>query len=299
MDKINKKEIHRIFQEIKSGEKSKLEELFLKYSQLVTNISFSIVKDKNIAEEISQMVFLKIMQLSPEKLPESGEVSWLYTLTKNQTIDFLKKQRNNIDVDSIEITDENKIDEIIDKNTFENMIDGLDDIEKEIISLKVLSNLSFREIGLMLNMPTATVQWKYYKSINTLKILLGNLAMFVIISTVYLNSIKNTNQEIEDATNNSNNTISNGNSGGSGGTGGMHFSTDFDESSFGDLEGSMFADAAMDSSTETKTIINSVIPNTVGQIFLFSVATILLITSVIFGIIFIKRQQKRKHKSSK
>lgn len=299
MDKINKKEIHRIFQEIKSGEKSKLEELFLKYSQLVTNISFSIVKDKNIAEEISQMVFLKIMQLSPEKLPESGEVSWLYTLTKNQTIDFLKKQRNNIDVDSIEITDENKIDEIIDKNTFENMIDGLDDIEKEIISLKVLPNLSFREIGLMLNMPTATVQWKYYKSINTLKILLGNLAMFVIISTVYLNSIKNTNQEIEDATNNSNNTISNGNSGGSGGTGGMHFSTDFDESSFGDLEGSMFADAAMDSSTETKTIINSVIPNTVGQIFLFSVATILLITSVIFGIIFIKRQQKRKHKSSK
>lgn len=299
MDKINKKEIHRIFQEIKSGEKSKLEELFLKYSQLVTNISFSIVKDKNIAEEISQMVFLKIMQLSPEKLPESGEFSWLYTLTKNQTIDFLKKQRNNIDVDSIEITDENKIDEIIDKNTFENMIDGLDDIEKEIISLKVLSNLSFREIGLMLNMPTATVQWKYYKSINTLKILLGNLAMFVIISTVYLNSIKNTNQEIEDATNNSNNTISNGNSGGSGGTGGMQFSTDFDESSFGDLEGSMFADAAIDSSTETKTIINSVIPNTVGQIFLFSVATILLITSVIFGIIFIKRQQKRKHKSSK
>ena len=37
-------------------------------------------------------------------------------------------------------------------------------------------------------MPTATVQWKYYKSVHILKILLSNLSMFIITSLLYIKS---------------------------------------------------------------------------------------------------------------
>ena len=37
--------------------KEAIEELYAKYQKLVINISFSILKDKNIAEEISQTIF--------------------------------------------------------------------------------------------------------------------------------------------------------------------------------------------------------------------------------------------------
>ena len=42
---------------------------------------------------------------------------------------------------------DNKINEIIDRNTYNKMIDGLEKKEKEIVSLKVLTNFTFKEIG--------------------------------------------------------------------------------------------------------------------------------------------------------
>ena len=61
MNDLNKAEIHNIFQNIKNGNKEAIEELYAKYQKLVINISFSIVKDKDIADEISQIIFLKIL----------------------------------------------------------------------------------------------------------------------------------------------------------------------------------------------------------------------------------------------
>ena len=104
MKDLNKVEIHNIFQKIKSGEKTAIEELYKKYQTLIINIAFSIVKDRNAAEEISQNVFLKIMQLPREKLPSKNESSWLYTVVKNYSIEYLRKQHNDIDITYIFLT---------------------------------------------------------------------------------------------------------------------------------------------------------------------------------------------------
>ena len=93
-----------------------------------------------------------------------------------------KKKINDINLESIyEIEDKNnEINSIIDKVEFNKLISKLNDKEKEIISLKIISNLSFEEIGKLLNQPTGTVKWRYYKSIHTLKILLSNLGICII-----------------------------------------------------------------------------------------------------------------------
>lgn len=279
MKDLNKAEIHNIFQKIKNGEKGAIEELYVKYQKLVINISFSIVKDKDIAEEISQMIFLKILQSSIENVPNNNELTWLYTITKNQTIDYLRKQHNNIDIDTIyDIPDkDNKINEIIDKNTYNKMIYGLEEKEKEIISLKVLTNFTFKEIGLILGIPTATVQWKYYKSVHTLKILLSNLSMFIITSLLYVKSRTKTEEKAH-KTDITNNTEQNG-----------HQSIDSIEPS--SIDG-------FTTESITATIQSSLFSNKI-EMSLFSVSAIFLILTIIFGIIFAKNQQKRHHKSSK
>ncbi len=277
MNDLNKAEIHNIFQKIKNGKKEAIEELYAKYQKLVINISFSIVKDKNISEEISQTIFLKILQNPIENIPNSNELSWLYTITKNQTIDYLRKQHNDIDIDTLyDIPDnENKINEIIDRDTYNRMIDGLEEKEQEIVSLKVLTNFTFKEIGLILDMPTATVQWKYYKSVHTLKILLSNLSMFIITSLLY---IKSRTKKIEEKADVTNSTKQN-----------VHQSID------------SIAPSSIDGfSTEstTATIQSSLFSNKI-EVSLFSISAIFLILTIIFGIIFAKNQQKRHHKTSK
>ena len=56
----------------------------------------------------------------------------------------------------------------------------LDEREKEIVSLKIIAGLSFRQIAKLINMPIGTVQWKYYKSLNTIKLLITNLCISII-----------------------------------------------------------------------------------------------------------------------
>lgn len=277
MDKSTKAEIHDIFQGIKSGKKEAIEKLYKKYQKLVINISFSIVKDKHIAEEVSQIVFLKILQNPKENLPNSNELSWLYATTKNQTIDYLRKQRNIIDIDSIYDVEDNynEINETIDKHTYRKMIEGLDPIDKEIVSLKVISYFTFKEIGLILGMPTGTVQWRYYKAVHALKMLLSNVSMFIISIFVTLlmkyneNSVKpnnNINHRTYEEDNWSQTFIPNGDSANAGNMG----------------------DEYSDSFSK---IINGLKDYIIPIIFLVLV--------IIFAIIFIKRQQKRKSKSSK
>ena len=193
MIKIDDKELNELFIELKHNNKIAFEKLYTKYNKLVYGIAFSILKNKENSEDVVQIVFSKLYKIDKNKLPSNKEASWLYTLTKNETISFLRKKNNDINLESIyEIEDkDNEINNIIDQVEFNRLISGLNDKEKQIISLKILANLSFDEIGKLLNEPTGTIKWRYYKSIHTLKILLSNLGMFIVTFVIGIKTLFN------------------------------------------------------------------------------------------------------------
>ena len=181
MKNIDEKELHEIFDKMRKEDKKSYEELYKKYYKLVYNIAFSILKNKENAEDISQNVFIKIGNLKKEKLPKSYEASWLYTVTKNECISLFRKTKETLTIEDIKNENlEDEIEGIIQKNSYEKLMENLEKIEKQIIFLKVEAGYSFKEIARLLKMPIGTVQWKYYKSLHALKLLIANLSMFVI-----------------------------------------------------------------------------------------------------------------------
>lgn len=193
MGKIDEKELEELFIEIKYNNKIAFERLYSKYNKLVYSIAFSILKNKTDSEDIVQIVFTKIYTMNKEKLPREKQTSWLYSLTKNETITLLRKKKNNVNLDSIyEIEDsDNEINKIIDQIEFNKLISKLNDKEKQVISLKILANFSFEEISKLLDIPIGTVKWRYYKSINTLKILFSSLGMFIITFVLGIKTLSN------------------------------------------------------------------------------------------------------------
>ena len=193
MEKINARELKDLFIEIKYGNKIAFEKLYNNYNKLIYSIAYSILKNKQDAEDVVQIVFEKLYLIDKEKLPNRNESSWLYSITKNETINYLKRNKNNIDLDSIyNIEDDNnEINKIIDQDNYNRLISKLNNKEKEIISLKIISNLSFEEIGKLLKEPTGTIKWRYYKAVNTLKILLSNLGMFIITFVIGIKTLFN------------------------------------------------------------------------------------------------------------
>ena len=203
--KIDDKELKKIFLEINKNKMQGIEELYSKYKKVVYGIAFTISKNKEDSEDIMQMIFAKIYEMESSKLPTSNYASWLYSTTKNETINFLKKKKNDIPIDKIyEISDDNnELNKIIDNIEFNKLISKLTDKEKEIMSLKILSNFSFEEISKLLKEPVGTVKWRYYKSIYSLRVILGNLAMFIISFTIGIKTLLS-NKEINNNANQEN-----------------------------------------------------------------------------------------------
>lgn len=188
----DKNEISQLFEEFKSGKKEVLEKIYNKYQKVIYGIVFSILKNKDDAEDIVQSVFIKLHTLDKSKLPENNITCWIYTLTKNETLQFLRNQKNNIDLDSIYDLEDtnNEINKLIDKETYNKMISKLTSKEKEIISLKIISNLSFEQISEILGEKTGTIKWRYYKAIYNLKLILSNLSMSIVAFIIGIASFK-------------------------------------------------------------------------------------------------------------
>ena len=200
MNKIDEKEIREIITDIKNDNIG-IERLYKKYSKLIYGIVFCILKNKEDSEDVLHIIFEKLCVLDKEKWPVKGEFSWLYSFAKNETVTYLRKKKNYVNIEDIyDVQDEcDDIQEFIEHDKFKNMISKLNDEEREIVSLKILSGFSFENISKLLNKPTGTIKWKYYKSIHTLKILLGNLGMFILTFVIGLKTLSLTQKEQSNA----------------------------------------------------------------------------------------------------
>lgn len=299
--KIDKVKLHELMKKQILGEQVQ-KELYENYSNLVYKIAFSILKNKENAEDVMQNVFTKIVEIPKEKLPSNKETTWLYTVTKNEAISYVRKNKKEVCLEEIyELIDEDtNIEEIIEKEDYQNLIRGLNKEEQEIISLKILSKLKFRQIATLLNMPIGTVQWKYYTAVKALKISLGNLTtslLFAIAFVLNRNTRKKSsvqeNMEIKNEQANQDNLQENV------------------EESNSKRENEISKDIdAIDNErkniVESEKIENTVqIPEEIPEIiqtnnyYLLGISGAFLVISIIFLIIFQKHQQKRKLNSSK
>lgn len=301
MNKINERELEKLFLELKnSNNRGIVETLYSKYNKLIYGIAFSILKNKEDSEDIVQTVFEKIYTMPKDKLPQHNISSWIYSITKNLSISLLRKKRNTVDLDKIyEIVDiNNEINNIINQDNYNRLISRLNNKEKEIVSLKILANLSFDEISKLLNEPTGTVKWRYYKSIHTLKLLLSNLGMFIITFIIGLNIINlrskdrkhvpNIEQKAED---NKMNTDSENNR-----------AESIKDQEKGDEEIKDFANEINNIiQEETKEEIVAPIENNINYygIGILTASGVFLIFTIIFSIFLLKYQLKQKVKASK
>ena len=304
MLKIDEKELKELFIELKCGNKKAFENLYTKYNRLVYGIAFSILKNKTDSEDIVQTVFSKIYEINKEKLPTNKEASWIYTLTKNETITFLRKKENYISLENIyEIEDnDNEINNIIDRDSYNRLISKLNNKEKQIISLKILGNFSFKEISKLLNEPSGTVKWRYYKAVNTIKMLLSNLGMFIVTFIIGLKTLFNKNKMNrveEQATDNKteNETLDRTEE---------KIEEDTSKSETSDFQDKYKEESKSqimeeENNKQESIVINETENNTINYygIGFLSISAIFLIITIICATFFIKYQLKSKKKTSK
>lgn len=188
MKKINQKELHELLTEIKENKnESTYNELYRKYKELVYSIAFSILKQKEDSEDVAQRVFTKLWTMNSQNLPSSYEASWLYRLTKNEALNYFRNHKKTINLEELYSIHEedDEIKKLLDQDAYNRLIVKLSQREQEVISLKLVSGLSFKQISQVIQEPIGTVQWRYYHSLKNLKLGLTNLLMLMFTLGIY------------------------------------------------------------------------------------------------------------------
>ena len=140
---------------INSGESSEFfEVLYHRYHSKVLDKCYGLVKNRQAAEELAEDIFSKIFEKLPSFKHLSSFSSWVYSVTYNHCIDYLRNHKKlhypnwNRENEIPEVIDET--DEQLEKITYEKLLGILEMIhpeEKALLLMKYQDNLSMKQIS--------------------------------------------------------------------------------------------------------------------------------------------------------
>lgn len=145
-----------------SGDQSAISQLIDKHSKRVLDYIRMMVKDNEIADDIFQETFIKVVRFIDEgRYTDSGKfLSWVLRIAHNQVIDHFRhtKQLNNVTeseagydiLNSKTMFDPNVEEKIVTVQIEEDLrklIDLLPEEQKEVVMMRYYAGLSFREIS--------------------------------------------------------------------------------------------------------------------------------------------------------
>jgi RNA polymerase sigma-70 factor, ECF subfamily len=142
------------------------------FYQLTKNQVFyaivSVVKDKNLAEDLMQDTYMKFLESINNFKEGSNVFAYLSRIGRNLAIDTYHQRKKIVQGDELfETIATPEVEE--DRDDIFKMLDLLKDDEREIVTLHVINDLKFREISEMIDKPLGTVLWIFNKAMKKLK----------------------------------------------------------------------------------------------------------------------------------
>ncbi|WP_158973671.1 RNA polymerase sigma factor [Cellulophaga sp. L1A9] len=183
-----------LIKELSKGNNKAFRKLFDRYRNDLYKYSLSMVHSKSYAEEIVQDVFMKVWVKRASLNSELSFKSYLFTITRNNSIKFLKKAANNKKLCEEIFYKTQKFSNPTDLHIRESELDllkqkALDRLSPKrriIFEMSRNENKSYEEIAEELNISISTVRNQMSKSLEILRdIILKNKDIGLIFLFFY------------------------------------------------------------------------------------------------------------------
>ena len=168
-------DLKEYFSRVQNGDKDAFAQIYNELKQPVFTIVCRIVQSKEIAEDVTQDVFVKLF-ISPPDSSIRNPRAWIFQMARNLAIDALRKKQS-IDLDDVELAVEDEISGVIMRWDIESAISRLPRDEREVLTLHINAELHFNEIAHIVGLSLPATYRKYRKAIKTLRELLGGGAL--------------------------------------------------------------------------------------------------------------------------
>lgn len=173
-----------LIKKILEGNRSSFEELMKKYNRKIFGFIYRMVRNDQVAIELTQDFFIKIYKVLHKYDFEYKFTTWAYRICYNMIIDHIRK--NHAQVDSLDddcvtqrqmLESENYVKEdgfefVARAEVNEYVWKSVDRIPlryRELILLRYLQGLKYEEIAEVTNLPVGTVKNRIFKAKEILK----------------------------------------------------------------------------------------------------------------------------------
>jgi RNA polymerase sigma factor (sigma-70 family) len=171
---------HDLVQAVRAGDDHAFERLYHRYHRRIAAYLFGMVRDHGRAEDLTQEVFVSALRRMRQTDRPIAFKPWIYEIAKNASIDAFRRSRRTDEVsydadDALGAADHVKLaatspspDAAVGtKESLDHLcgaFGGLSDAHHQILVLRELEGLSYREIGERLGMSRASVESTLFRA---------------------------------------------------------------------------------------------------------------------------------------
>ncbi len=179
----------------KEGRDEAYRELIRRYERPVFSLIFRMVRNRELAEDLVQETFIKVLNAVQSYRPEFKFSSWVFKIANNAAIDHLRKRELDtlslegsphadtpelVEATALQISErgENQLQEVENRelgSTIESAIGLLRPEYRSCILLRHVEGRSYEEIAEILNLPLGTVKTYIHRARNELRVSLKDL----------------------------------------------------------------------------------------------------------------------------
>lgn len=152
-----------------------MEQIYQQYFETVNKYLFCLTHNNDISEELTQETFYKAVKKIDTYKGECKIPVWLCQIAKNLWYDQCKKNRKvvSIEEEMLEIPSNETIEEKLiandEKISLYRKMQRLDEKTREVMYLRITGELSFKEIGVIMNKTENWARVTFYRGKNQLK----------------------------------------------------------------------------------------------------------------------------------
>ena len=153
-----------------------MEQIYEEYFETVYKYLFCLTHNRDVSEELTQETFYRAVKKIHSFKGDCKISVWLCQIAKNLWYDECRKNKKTINTDEnvfLNIQDSNITEEKTIQNeeklTLYKKLQNLDEKTREVIYLRITGELSFKEIGMILNQTENWARVTFYRGKQNLK----------------------------------------------------------------------------------------------------------------------------------
>jgi RNA polymerase sigma-70 factor (ECF subfamily) len=171
-----------LLERYRGGDRAAFTELVVRYQRPLYNAAFWVLRSAEDANDITQIVFLRIAEQLDDYDPQYKFFSWIYRIAINESLNLLRRNRreealdDEVDLPGSERNNpETQFGEAEISKRIRGALMSMTTNDRIVLSLRHFSECSYQEIGQILELDEKTVKSRLFEARHRLRGLLKDL----------------------------------------------------------------------------------------------------------------------------